>query len=128
LLTYFPVNQGEADILVIHVILLLSDDAVYPHPGAKGAGVETKQQRCAVCPLDSPSGFLEHLEDMVVFQLVEGFDLLPCRIRGLPERIEVVQHLQCAPLAVDYRPHDDTFQLPHVAGPVVFLKCVQGVF
>src|SRR5665647_1772555 len=30
--------------------------------------------------------------------------------------------------ADDYRPLDDTFQLSHVAGPVVFLKGVQGVF
>jgi hypothetical protein len=51
--------------------------AVFPHPGAKGAGVETKEHRCPVLPLDPPSGFPEHLEDVVLFQLGEGLDLLP---------------------------------------------------
>ena len=31
-------------------------------------------------------------------------------------------------MAGDYGPLDNTFQLPHVAGPVVFLQDVQGLF
>ena len=38
------------------------------------------------------------------------------------------QHLQRGPLARDHRPLDDTLQLAHVAGPVVVLEGVQGVF
>ena len=51
-------------------------EAVFPHPGAKGAGVETQEQRRPVLPLDPPSGFPEHLEGVVLFQLGEGLDLL----------------------------------------------------
>jgi hypothetical protein len=55
----------------------LPPDAVFPHSGAKGAGVETQEQRSPVLPLDSPAGFPEYLEDMIVFQPGEGLDLLP---------------------------------------------------
>jgi len=43
--------------------LLLAGDTVFAHPGAKRAGVEAKEQRCSVFPLDSPTGCLEHLAD-----------------------------------------------------------------
>ena len=43
--------------------------AVFAHPGAQGAGVETKEERSPFLPLDSPTGSLEHLEDVIVFQL-----------------------------------------------------------
>jgi hypothetical protein len=55
----------------------LPADAIFSHPGAKSAGVETKEYRCPVFPLDSPTGSLEHLENMILFQLDEGFDILP---------------------------------------------------
>jgi len=68
-------------------------DAVFPYPGAKSAGVDTKESRCPVFSLDAPTGFLEHLEDVVMFQLGEGFDVLPFQFLCLPERIEAVQYL-----------------------------------
>ena len=43
-------------------------------------------------------------------------------------RDEAVQYLKSSPLAGDYRPLDDTFQFPHVAGPEVFLQGVEGDF
>jgi len=44
-------------------------------------------------PSDWPTGFLEHLEDVVVFQLVESFDVLSCLLLRLVECIEVAQNL-----------------------------------
>jgi hypothetical protein len=72
---------------------LFADDAVFPHPCAECAGIETKDSGGSVFPLDSPTGFLEHMEDVVVFQLNEGFDSLAFRLPGLAERIETVQYL-----------------------------------
>jgi hypothetical protein len=56
---------------------LLPAEAVFPHPGAKGAGIETEKSRCPVFPLDAPTGFLEHMEDVIVFQVGEDLDILP---------------------------------------------------
>jgi hypothetical protein len=56
--------------------ILLTPDAIFPHPGAKGAGVETKEYRCPGWPLDSPGGFMENLEDVVLFQSGEGLGVL----------------------------------------------------
>jgi hypothetical protein len=53
---------------------LLVDDAVFPHPGAKNAGAESQEYRGPFFPLDSPTGFLGRLEDVVVFQVDESFD------------------------------------------------------
>ena len=49
-------------------IFLFPYNSVFPHTGAKGAGVETKQYRRAVFTLYAPTGFLENLQDVVVFQ------------------------------------------------------------
>jgi hypothetical protein len=54
----------------------LTADAIFPHPGTKSAGVETKKYRCPGWPLDTPVGFLEQLEDVVLFNPGKGFDLL----------------------------------------------------
>jgi len=54
---------------------LLADNTVFPHAGAKSAGIEVKEYRSAVFPLDAPPCLLQHLKDMVVFQNGEGFDL-----------------------------------------------------
>src|SRR6185369_11823504 len=107
---------------------LLTADAVFLHPGAKSAGIETEEQRCPVLAINAPTGFQEHLEDVVVFHIGEGFDVRPCKLLCLPGRIEPVQHLECSPRTGDYCPLDDTFQLPHVAGPMVFLQGVHGLF
>jgi hypothetical protein len=58
------------------LISLSPYDAVFSHPGAKGAGVQTKEYRCAVFTFDAPTGFLKYLEDVVVFEVEERFDLL----------------------------------------------------
>jgi hypothetical protein len=72
---------------------MLTVYAVFPHPGAKSAGVKTKDYCCPGFPLDSPTGFLEHLKDVVLFQLGKGFDILPCLFPCLPESIKPVQYL-----------------------------------
>ena len=72
---------------------LLPADAVFVHSGAKGAGVETKEYCRPVCSINSPTGFLEHPEDVVVFQLGQGFDLLPSRFLCFSERIEPLRYL-----------------------------------
>jgi len=72
---------------------LLAVDVQLPHPGAKRAGVEPEEFRRAIFPFDSASGFLEHHLDVVVFQLVYGFDVLPGRLLALPGGIKAVQHL-----------------------------------
>jgi hypothetical protein len=64
------------------------------------------------------------MEDVIVFQLDQGFDFLSCRPICLVGRIELVKYPQCGPLAEDHRPLDGTFQLPYIAGPMVFLKGV----
>jgi hypothetical protein len=77
---------------------LLSSNAQFPHPGAQGAGVETQEECRSVFPLDAPSGLLQHLADMIVFQLGEGFDFpafnptdeLICPL----DRLEAVQDLE----------------------------------
>ena len=61
---------------VYFLFLLLPHNAVFPHPGAKGACVDAQDYCCSVFPLDSPTGFQEHIEDMVVFQLNQGFDII----------------------------------------------------
>ena len=106
---------------------LVANDAGFPHPGAKGAGVETKEYRRAVFPFYAPPGFQENLVDVVVFQLGKGFYFLPCQISGLGKCAEAVHDLKSGSLAGDYRPLNDAFQLPHIAGPMVFPKGVQGV-
>lgn len=58
------------------MLLLFAADAVFAHPGAQGAGVETPQKRGAVFPLDPPAGFLQHLEVVVPFQVGQGLDVL----------------------------------------------------
>ena len=63
-------------------LFFLPPDAELPHPGAKGAGVETKEERGPVLPLDAPLGVLEHLEDVVVFHLVNGLDVRSFRVHG----------------------------------------------
>jgi len=63
-----------------------------------------------------------------VLQLNKGIDPLPCRFLRLSDRIEPVHYLERIPLADDYRPLDDAFQFPHVAGPVIVLKVLQGTF
>ena len=114
---------------LLSVFHILTADAVFPHSAAKSAGVETKDYRCPGFPLDSPTGFLEHLEDIIVFPLAKGFAVVPRLLfPGLPGILEPVQHLQRGPLARDHRPLDDTLQLAHVTGPVVVLEGVQGVF
>src|SRR6185369_5045287 len=105
----------------------LSGNAVFPHPGSKSAGVETKDSRSPVFTLNAPTGFLENLEDMVLFQFGKGFDVPPCRLLCLQGYVEPVQDLKCTPLADDYCPLHDTLKLPHIAGPVVFLKDVEGI-
>ena len=67
--------------------------SVFAHPGAKRAGVEIKKYRCPVFSLDSPTGFLENMEDVVLLQIGEGFDILPIQFSRLPERIKLVQNL-----------------------------------
>ena len=47
---------------------LLTANAVFPHPGAKSNGVEIKDYRRPVLPLDPSTGFLEHLKYVVMFQ------------------------------------------------------------
>ena len=96
--------------------------------GAQGAGVETKDYRCPGFPLDSPTGFLKHLEDIIAFHLAKGFDVLHFLFPGLTGSLEPVQYLQRGSLADDHRTLDDTLQLAHVAGPVVVLEGVQGLF
>lgn len=54
-----------------------TDNAVFPHTGAKGAGVETKNSCCPVFPLDAPTGSQENPEDVVVLQIAERFEVLP---------------------------------------------------
>ena len=120
-------DHSEA-LKVLHLFPLLTSDAVFPHPGAKSAGVETKEYRRSVFPFDAPAGFLKHLKDMVLFQIGDGFDILPYQFSCLPDRLEPVHNLEGSPLTGDHRPLDDTFQLPHVSGPVVFLEGVQGLF
>jgi hypothetical protein len=75
------------------MLSLLTDDAVFPHPGAKCAGIETKKSRCSVFSFDSPAGFLQNLNDVVVFQIDKGFDVLTSRLICIVGRIEVVQYL-----------------------------------
>jgi hypothetical protein len=60
--------------LELHLFPLLTEDSVFPHPGSKSADVETKEYRCPVFSLDSPTGFLEHLQDVVAFQHGEGWN------------------------------------------------------
>ncbi len=86
-------DHVETNTHVLHVSHLLTADAVFPHPGAKCAGVETKEYRRPVFTLDSPTGFLQHLEDVSVFQLGKGFDVLHCQFPCLREGIEPVQYL-----------------------------------
>src|ERR1035437_310768 len=50
---------------------VLTTDAVSPHSSPQGAGVETNDERRPVFPLDSPTGFLEHLEYVVTFHLAK---------------------------------------------------------
>lgn len=118
---------GVGGIYILNYIPLLPDDAVFPHPGAKGAGIEAKEYCSAFFPLDSPTDLLEYIEDVILFEQGESLDLTTCLFFCLPERIEAVQYLQRIPLADDYRPLDDAFQLTHVAGPAVFLKCTHGL-
>ena len=67
---------------------------MFLHPEAKRAGIEVKEQGCSVFPLDSPAGFPEDLENMVMFNLGEGFDLLPCRFSGFLDGVETVHNLE----------------------------------
>ena len=110
------------------VVHLLTADAILPDPGAQRAGIETEEHRRPVLPLDAPPGFLEHLENVVLFQSDEGLDVLAGQFPFLAERVEPVHDLERGPLAGDDRPLDDTFQLPHVAGPVVFLEDIHDLF
>jgi hypothetical protein len=48
---------------------LLPEDFQFPHPGAQGTGIETKEFCRPVFTLDSPTGFLEYQKDVVMFQL-----------------------------------------------------------
>src|SRR6185369_3334107 len=83
---------------------LLTVDAVFLHPGAKGAGVETKDQSCSVFTINAPTGFQEHLQDIVMFHLGEDFDVIPFTHLYLHGRIEPVQHLKNGSLADNYSP------------------------
>src|SRR6185369_4845459 len=106
---------------------LLPGDAVFPHSCTKSAGVQTKDSGCSALPFNAPTGFLENLEDVVLFQFGKGFDVPPCRLLRLRGHVEPIQDLKRAPLADYYCPLHDTFKLPHVARPVVFLKEIQGI-
>ncbi len=57
--------------------LLLPTDTVFAHPGAQRAGVQAQEECRAVFPLDAPVGLLQHLKDMLLLQVGEGFNLLP---------------------------------------------------
>lgn len=67
--SYFIIHPSYFDFL-------LADDTVFPHPGTEGTGVEAKEDRRPAFPFDSPTGFPEHLKDVIVLQLCQGFDLL----------------------------------------------------
>ena len=61
------INRGIKQNCYISWGLSMSEDAVFPHPGTKRAGVETKEERCPVFALNAPPGFLEDLQDVVLF-------------------------------------------------------------
>src|ERR1043166_3117325 len=103
-------------------------DAVFPDPAAQGAGVETEKYRGPGFPLDSPAGLPEHLSDMVALHLARGLEVLPGLLAGRRGCLEPVQDPERGALAGDHRPLDDALQLTHVAGPVVLLELIQGLF
>jgi len=75
----------------------------------------------------APAGFLEHLHYMVALHFDKGFYASFWWFFSLLEGIKTVKYLQWCTLGRDNRKFNYAFQFTNVAGPVVFLKGVQGV-
>ena len=82
-------QRGESSMITT----LRPDDPVFADSGAKSTGVKAQEERCPVFSLNAPLGFQEYLEDVVLFQIGEGFDLRPEQFRTFTERFKPVQYL-----------------------------------
>src|SRR5512140_1387320 len=80
---------------------LCASDALFPHPAAKRAGVDTQHGCRAFFTLYPPSGLLQRLDDVLAFDIDEGLAVLLPFFAGLQGVYEPVQDLQAGALARD---------------------------